>query len=45
MLTQTNKQVFLKLDAQVTAQEIMNVMDQLKEAGVENIGLPTDFPK
>src|SRR3954464_10988131 len=39
MLTQTNKQVFLRLDAEVTAQEIMNVIDRLKEAGVENIGL------
>jgi biopolymer transport protein ExbD len=45
MLTQTNKQVFLRLDAGVTAQEFMNVIDRLKEAGVENIGLPTDFPR
>jgi biopolymer transport protein ExbD len=45
MLTQTNKQVFLRLDAGVTAQEFMNVIDRLKEAGVENIGLPTDFSK
>jgi biopolymer transport protein ExbD len=44
MLTATNKQVFLRLDAGVTAQEFMNVIDRLKEAGVENIGLPTDFP-
>jgi biopolymer transport protein ExbD len=44
MLTETNKQVFLRLDAGVTAQEFMNVIDRLREAGVENIGLPTDFP-
>ena len=44
MLAQTNKQVFLQLDAGVTAQEFMNVIDRLREAGVENIGLPTDFP-
>jgi biopolymer transport protein TolR len=44
MLTQTNKQVFLRLDAGVTAQEFMNVIDRLRDAGVENIGLPTDFP-
>ena len=44
MLAQTNKQVFLRLDAGVTAQEFMNVIDRLREAGVENIGLPTDFP-
>jgi biopolymer transport protein TolR len=44
MLTQTDKQVFLRLDQDVTAQEMMHVMDRLKEAGVENIGIPTDFP-
>src|SRR5947209_6345164 len=32
MLTESNKQVFLKLDSDVTAQEIMNVIDRLREA-------------
>src|SRR6476659_2461567 len=44
MVSQTEKQVFLRLDAGITAQEFMNVIDRLKEAGVENIGLPTEFP-
>src|SRR6476620_1876486 len=37
MVSQTEKQVFLRLDAGITAQEFMNVIDRLKEAGVENI--------
>jgi biopolymer transport protein TolR len=43
-LTQTTKQVGLRLDGALTVQEEMNVLDRLKEAGVENIGLPTDYP-
>ena len=44
MLTQEQKQVGLRLDGALTVQEEMNVMDRLREAGVENIGLPTDLP-
>jgi biopolymer transport protein TolR len=39
LLTQTDKQVFLRLDGGITAQDIMIVIDRLKEAGVENVGL------
>jgi len=43
-LTQEHKQVGLRLDKNLTAQEFMNVWDRLREAGVENIGIPTDLP-
>ena len=41
-----DKQVFLRSDGQVTMQQIMDVMDRLKDGGVEKVGLvsrpPTD---
>ena len=39
LITHAEKQVFLRLDGGVTAQDIMSVIDRLKEAGVENVGL------
>jgi biopolymer transport protein TolR len=39
LLTATDKQVFLQLDKAVPAQDFMTVIDRLKEAGVENIGI------
>jgi biopolymer transport protein ExbD len=44
MLTQDKKQVGMRLDKEVTAQEFMNVWDRLREAGVENLDIPTDLP-
>jgi biopolymer transport protein TolR len=42
MLTQEKKQVGLRMDRTLTIQDQMDVMDRLREAGVENIGIPTD---
>jgi len=44
LLTRDDKSVFLRLDATVTAQDIMTVTDRLKEAGVEKVGLMTQPP-
>jgi biopolymer transport protein ExbD len=37
--------VYLRGDAAVTMQELMAVMDKLKEAGVERVGLVTRLPE
>ncbi|MDP6373256.1 MAG: biopolymer transporter ExbD [Vicinamibacterales bacterium] len=37
--------VYLRGDAAVTMQELMTVMDKLKEAGVERVGLVTRLPE
>lgn len=39
MLTRTNKEVFLRGDGGVTLQELIDVMDRLKEGGVEKVGI------
>ncbi|HVL67672.1 MAG TPA: biopolymer transporter ExbD [Vicinamibacterales bacterium] len=39
-----DKSVFLRMDASVTAQDIMTVTDRLKEAGVERVGFMTQPP-
>jgi biopolymer transport protein TolR len=44
MLTQEQKQVGLRVDRALTVQDQMDVIDRLREAGVENVGLPTDLP-
>ena len=44
MLTQEKKQVGLRMDRTLTIQDQVDVMDRLREAGVENIGIPTDVP-
>ena len=40
----TDKQVFLRMDRDLTIQDQMKVFDRLKEAGVQNVGIPTDLP-
>jgi biopolymer transport protein ExbD len=45
MLTQTEKKIFLRVDGGVTAQDIMNVFDKLKEGGVEDVGFVTAPPE
>jgi biopolymer transport protein TolR len=44
--TREDKQVFLRSDGQVTMQQMMDVMERLKEGGVEKVGIvsrpPTD---
>jgi len=44
LLTQPTKQVGLRVDRALTVQDEVDVMDRLREAGVENIGIPTDLP-
>ena len=41
LLPREDKSLFLRMDATVTAQSMMDVMDQLKQAGVEKIGITT----
>jgi biopolymer transport protein ExbD len=39
LVSRATKQVYLRLDAGVTAQDIMAVMDTLKDGGVEGVGI------
>jgi biopolymer transport protein TolR len=41
LATRDDKSVFLRMDATVTAQDIMSVTDRLKEARVERVGFMT----
>jgi biopolymer transport protein TolR len=43
--TSTDKQVFLRMDRDLTIQDQMQVFDRLKEAGVQNVGIPTELPE
>ncbi len=44
LLAQSVKEVFLRGDGGITYQELMTVMDRLKEAGVEKVGLVARLP-
>ncbi len=44
LLNQTEKQVFLAGDGGVTLQQLLEVMDRLKEAGVERVGIVARTP-
>jgi biopolymer transport protein TolR len=44
METATTKEVFLRGDASVQYQDLMNVIDALKAAGVQNIGMVARMP-
>ena len=41
MLPREDKSLFLRMDATVTAQSIMDVIDQLKQGGVDKVGITT----
>ena len=41
LATRDEKSVYLRMDATVTAQDIITVTDQLKAAGVEKVGFTT----
>ena len=45
LLSQTDKEVYLRGDGAIMLQELMDVMDQLKEAGVQRVGIVTDVPR
>ena len=44
LLTNPTKDVFLRGDGQVRLQELMDVMDRLKEAGVQKVGIVAKLP-
>ena len=44
MLTRTDKLVYLRGDGEVNLQELMEVFDRLKEAGVQNVGIVSKLP-
>jgi biopolymer transport protein ExbD len=44
MEPRTAKEVFLRADGGVTVQQIMEVMDRLKEGGVDKVGMVTQPP-
>jgi biopolymer transport protein ExbD len=45
LLTRSDKQVYLRGDGAVQYQELVTVWDELKAAGVDNIGMVTDLPR
>ncbi len=44
MVNRTDKQVFLRGDGELHVQNLIDVLDQLKAAGVENVGIVTELP-
>lgn len=44
MLNQPEKEVYLRGDGGVTLQELMEVMDRLREGGVERVGIVAKLP-
>jgi biopolymer transport protein TolR len=45
METQADKKIYLRGDGALRYEDVMDVFDRLKGAGVENIGLVTDLPR
>jgi biopolymer transport protein ExbD len=46
LVSRSTKQVYLRMDAGVNAQEFLRVMDTLKDGGVEGVGVVAlDAPK
>ncbi len=44
MLNKPDRQVFLRGDGAITMQELLEVMDKLKEGGVEKVGIIAKLP-
>jgi len=44
MQDRPNRQVFLRGDGSITMQELLDVMDKLKEGGVEKVGIVAKLP-
>ena len=44
MATRAEKVIYLRGDGEVSYQELMEVIDRLKEGGVQNVGMITDLP-
>jgi biopolymer transport protein ExbD len=45
MINRARKEVFLRGDGGVMLQELMDVVDKLKDGGVENVGIVTRIPE
>jgi biopolymer transport protein TolR len=45
LINRTDKQAFLRPDGSLTVQEAMDVLDELKRGGLDNIGLVTRLPQ
>jgi biopolymer transport protein ExbD len=45
LTNRTDKQVFLRIDGRLNVQHQMDVFDELKAAGVRDVGIVTDPPK
>ena len=43
LFERSNQDVFVRGDGEITLQELMAVMDELKQGGVATVGLVTDF--
>ena len=44
MVNRTDKQVFLRGDGGIDLQELLDIMDRLKAAGVEKVGIVSKLP-
>ena len=44
MLTRTDKDVFLRGDGAIQLQELVSIMDKLKDGGVQNVAVVSDVP-
>jgi biopolymer transport protein TolR len=44
LLTREDKQVYLRGDGAVNLQELMDILDRLKEGGVQNVGIVSKLP-
>jgi biopolymer transport protein ExbD len=44
MLTRSDKTVYLRGDGGITYQDLMDVIDRLKEAGIQNVAMVSDPP-
>ena len=42
---QSDRQVFVRGDGEITYQELISVMDELKAGGVQEVGLITELPR
>jgi biopolymer transport protein TolR len=44
LMNKTDKQVFIRGDGELYVQNLIDVLDELKAAGVENVGIVTEMP-
>ncbi len=44
LVTSSDRQAYLRGDGEINLQELMDILDRLKEAGVENVGIVSRLP-